>query len=193
MALKGRVTMPPTSSGAMPELVIAPDDPCSEDVRALLGAHLAFSRRVTPPGHVHALDVDGLLEPAVTFFSARRDGLLLGVGAIKRLSPDHAELKSMHTSETARRQGVASALVAHLLAFAATSNYARVSIETGTMDAFAPARSLYAKFGFVPCEPFASYTANPHSTCMTISLGPHTAQAAQAAQAAQTGSQAGPS
>jgi putative acetyltransferase len=160
----------------MPELVIAPDDPRSEDVRALLATHLAFSRRVTPPGHVHALGTDGLLEPAVTFFSARRDGVLLGVGAIKRLGPDHAELKSMHTSEAARRQGVASAMVAHLLAFAAASNYGRVSLETGTMDAFAPARSLYAKFGFVACEPFANYTANPYSTCMTISLGPPRAQ-----------------
>jgi putative acetyltransferase len=155
----------------MPELDIAPDDPRSEDVRALLEAHLAFARQTSPPEHVHALDMEGLLEPAVVFFGARRNGVLLGVGAIKQLSPDHAELKSMHTSEAARRQGVASAIVAHLLAFAAGSNYERVSLETGTMDAFAPARSLYTKFGFAPCEPFASYTANPYSTCMTINLG----------------------
>jgi putative acetyltransferase len=160
----------------MPELVIAPDDPRSDDVRALLGAHLAFSRRVTPPGHVHALDLEGLLGTAVTFFSARCNGELLGVGALKRLGPDHAELKSMHTSERARRQGVASAMVGALLAFAANSGYARVSLETGTMDAFAPARLLYGKFGFVTCEPFANYTANPYSTCMTINLKPQEAR-----------------
>jgi putative acetyltransferase len=139
-----------------------------------LETHLAFSRRVTPPGHVHALDVGGLLEPAVTFFSARQGGVLLGVGAIKRLDASHAELKSMHTTEPSRRRGVASAIVAHLLAFAAASNYVRVSLETGTMDAFAPARSLYAKFGFVECKPFNGYSANPYSICMTVSLGPET-------------------
>jgi putative acetyltransferase len=157
-------------SGAPGELVVAPDDPRSSDVRALLETHLEFARTLSPPEHVHALDVEGLVEPAVTFFSARRDGILLGVGALKRLDASHAELKSMHTSELARRQGVASAIVAHLLAFAAASNYARVSLETGTMSAFEPARSLYAKLGFVECEPFAAYTTNPYSTCMTISL-----------------------
>ncbi len=100
--------------------------------------------------------------------------MLLGVGAIKRLDPSNAELKSMHTTEPSRRQGVASAIVAHLLAFAAASNYVRVSLETGTMDAFAAARSLYAKFGFVECKPFNGYSANPYSTCMTVSLGPET-------------------
>ena len=160
----------PVPAAVMPELVIAPDDPRSSDVIVLLQAHLEFARATSPLEHVHALDVDGLLEPGVTFFSARRDGVLLGVGALKRLDRSHAELKSMHTSEAARRQGVASAMAAHLLSFAATSNYERVSLETGTMSAFAPARSLYAKLGFVECEPFNGYTANPYSTCMTISL-----------------------
>ena len=152
------------------ELVIAIDDPRAEDVRALLDTHLAFSRDVTPPGHVHALDIDGLLDPAVTFFSARRGGVLLGVGALKRLDESHAELKSMHTSEAARGQGVGRAMVDHLLAVAADRRYLRVSLETGTVDAFVPARSLYAKVGFTPCEPFGEYTVNPHSTCMTINV-----------------------
>src|SRR6266446_2354240 len=73
------------------EVVIAVDDPRVDDVRALLEAHLAFSRAVTPPGHVHALEIDGLLDPAVTFFSARRDGVLVGIGALKRLDDSHAE------------------------------------------------------------------------------------------------------
>src|SRR5213076_959835 len=137
-------------------LVIAVDDPRVEDVRALLEVHLAFSRAVTPPGHVHALGIDGLLDPAVTFFSARRDGVLVGIGALKRLDDSHAEVKSMHTIEAARGQGVGRAMVDHLLMVAAARNYQRVSLETGTMDAFAPARSLYTKVGFIPVSPSGS-------------------------------------
>jgi putative acetyltransferase len=152
------------------DLVIAVDDPRAEDVRTLLGTHLAFSQEVSPPGHVHALDVGGLLDPAVTFFSARRDGVLLAVGALKRLDESHAELKSMHTSEAVRGQGVGRAMVDHLLVVAADRRYQRVSLETGTADAFLPARALYAKVGFKPCEPYGGYTVNPHSTCMTINI-----------------------
>jgi putative acetyltransferase len=150
--------------------VIAADDPRSEDVRSLLERHLAFAHEVTPVGHVHALDVDRLVDPSVTFFSARRAGVLVGVGALRRLDDSHAELKSMHTMEAARGQGVGTAMVARILEFAARSNYERVSLETGTMEAFAPARSLYARAGFVPCEPFGDYTTNPHSTCMTFKI-----------------------
>jgi putative acetyltransferase len=96
--------------------------------------------------------------------------VLLGVGALKRLDEAHAELKSMHTSEAARSQGVGRAMVDHLLAVAADGRYQRVSLETGTMDAFAPARSLYTKVGFRPCAPFGEYTVNPYSACMTIDL-----------------------
>ena len=152
------------------ELLIAIDDPRVEDVRALLETHLAFAREVTPPGHVHALDIDGLVDPAVTFFSARGDGVLVGIGALKRLDGSHAELKSMHTAQAARGQGVGRAMVDHLLAVAAARGFQRVSLETGTMGAFAPARSLYATVGFTPCEPFGEYTANPNSACMTIDL-----------------------
>ena len=132
------------------ELVIATDDPTADDVRALLAVHLRFADEVTPAGHLHALDVDGQLDPAVTFFSARRDGRLLGVGALKRLDGTHGELKSMHTSAAARGQGVGRAMVDHLVAVA---------------------RALYERAGFVPCPPFGSYTRNPHSTCMTLALG----------------------
>jgi putative acetyltransferase len=152
------------------DCVIGVDDPRADDVRALLERHLAFSREVTPFGHVHALDTDGLLDPAVTFFSARRDGVLLGVGALRQLDESHAELKSMHTKETVRGQGIGRAMVEHLLGVAAERGYQRVSLETGTMDGFAPARSLYEKAGFVPCPPFANYTDNPHSACMTIAV-----------------------
>ncbi len=152
------------------DLVFAIDDPRADDVRALLIKHLEFARSVTPLCHVHALDVEGLLDPAVTFFSVRRGGVLLGVGALKQLDASHAELKSMHVSETARGQGVGRAMVDHLLVVAADQGYRRVSLETGTMDAFAPARGLYEKVGFVQCEPFGEYSANTDSTCMTINI-----------------------
>jgi putative acetyltransferase len=149
---------------------ISPEDPRVEDVRVLLERHLAFSHEVTPPGHVHALDVDGLVDPAVAFFAARQEGLLLGIGALRRLDATHAEVKSMHTAEAARGQGVGRAIVEHLLTVATMGEYRRVSLETGTMEAFSPARALYTSVGFVPCEPFGDYTSNPNSTCMTIVL-----------------------
>jgi putative acetyltransferase len=139
-------------------------------VYALLEQHLAFAAASTPTEHIHALDLDGLLDPAITFFSVREDGELLGVGALKRLDRDHAELKSMHTAAAARRRGVARALVEHLLAVAAARGFSRVSLETGTGDAFAPAQALYATAGFVPCEPFADYRASPDNTFMTLPL-----------------------
>jgi putative acetyltransferase len=151
-------------------LVIAVDDPRVDDVRGLLERHLALSRAASPPEHVHALDLDGLLDPAVTFFSARSDGVLVGMVALKRLDDTHAELKTMHTSEAARRRGVGRAMLDHLLAVAAERNFRRVSLETGTMDEFTAARRLYAKAGFVACPPFDKYTVNPYSTCMTLSL-----------------------
>ena len=97
----------------------------------------------------------------------------MGVGAIRRLDETHAELKSMHTRAEARGQGVGQAVLAHLLQVAETRGYQRVSLETGTMDAFAAARSLYRKAGFRPCAPFGPYTVNPYSICdLTLTLDP---------------------
>jgi putative acetyltransferase len=152
------------------DFVIEVDSPIAPDVTKLLETHLAFSHAVTPPGHVYALDVDGLLGPTVTLFAARHDGILLGVGALKELEPSHGELKSMHTAEAFRHQGVGRAMVEHLLTTAADRGYERVSLETGTMTAFTPARTLYETVGFVPCEPFGEYTANPDSICMSLVL-----------------------
>ncbi|MBV8395719.1 MAG: GNAT family N-acetyltransferase [Actinobacteria bacterium] len=146
------------------------EDPRTPDVLALLARHLEFCNTHSPPEDVHALDVEGLLDPAVTFFALRRDGALAGVGALKELDARHAEIKSMHTAEAARGTGVGSALVAHLLATARARGYARVSLETGSMDAFAPARSLYAKAGFETCGPFGDYRASPNSDFMTLEL-----------------------
>jgi putative acetyltransferase len=135
-------------------IAVAVDDPTAPDVRSLLETHLAFAREVTPPGHVHAMAVDALVAPSVTFFGARRDGVLVGVAALRRLDDSHAELKSMHTAESARGQGVGRAILDHVLTVASERGYGRLSLETGTMDAFVPARTLYASSGFVPCPPF---------------------------------------
>jgi len=152
-------------------LAIGIDDPRADDVLALLERHLAFANEHTPPEHVHALDLEGLLDPAVTFFSARRDRQLVAIGALKRLDETHGELKSMHTIEAARGQGIARAMVDHLVGVARQRGYRRVSLETGTPDAFAPARSLYAGCGFTPCGPFADYPESPTSAFMTLALG----------------------
>ena len=154
----------------MAEGEISVDDPRAEDARELLRRHLVFANTHTPPQDVHALDIDGLLDPAVTFFSFRLGGELLGVGALKRLDGHHAELKSMHTAEAARGRGIGRAMVDHLIGVARDRGFRQVSLETGSMPAFAPARSLYAKAGFRPCGPFGSYRPSPSSTFMTLPL-----------------------
>lgn len=150
--------------------MIAIDDPRAADVRALLERHLAYARATTAPDEVYALEVDALADPAVTFFSYREGGELLGVGALKRLDDGHAEIKSMHTAEAARGRGVGRAMVEHLLGVARERGYRRISLETGTGPAFAAARSLYAGVGFVPCPPFGDYRPSPNSACMTLAL-----------------------
>jgi putative acetyltransferase len=149
---------------------ISADDPRAADVRALLAVHLTFARAQTPPEDAHAIDVDGLLDPAVAFFSYRAAGALLAVGALKQLDPHHAEIKSMHTVQAARRRGVGRAMLEHLIAVARERAYHRVSLETGSMAAFAPARSLYARAGFEVCEPFGEYRESPNSIYMTLGL-----------------------
>ena len=154
----------------MPEGEISIDDPRAGDVHELLERHLGFARSHTPPEDVHALEVDGLLDPAVTLFSFRVNGELLGVGALKRLDERHAELKSMHTAQAARGRGIGRAMVEHLIGVARDRGFRRVSIETGSMPAFAPARSLYASAGFRPCGPFGDYRLSRSSVFMTLSL-----------------------
>lgn len=155
----------------MPEDGIAIDDPRAENVRALLERHLAFANATTPPEEVHALDIEALLDPAVTFFSLRREGELVGVAALKALDGGHVELKSMHTAQAARRGGVARALVDHLVAVARERGASRVSLETGAGPAFASARTLYAGAGFRPCGAFGEYAPSPNSAYMTLELG----------------------
>jgi putative acetyltransferase len=149
---------------------ISVDDPTRPDVQALLLRHREFALGQTPPEHSFALDVDGLLDPAITLVSFRADGGLLGIGAIKRLAPSHAEIKSMHTAEAARGRGIGRAILSHLLAVARSEGLRRVSLETGTTSGFAPARALYGSAGFVPCGPFGDYRPSQDNCFMTIEL-----------------------
>ena len=160
--------MPPAS--LRPVGRIALDDPWAADVQALLRRHLAFANANSAPEDVHALEVEALADPAVSLYGYRAGGELLGVAALKRLDDGHAEIKSMHTAEAARGQGVGRALVDHLLAIARERGFGRVSLETGAGPAFVPARSLYASAGFTACGPFGDYAPSPNSAFLTIAL-----------------------
>lgn len=154
----------------MADTEIAVADPRSEDVRRLLDQHLAFAHAQVPPENRHALDIDGLTDPSVTLYGLRVDGELLAVGALKKLDREHAELKSMHTADAARRRGLGRAILDHLLRVARDRGFRRVSIETGSTNAFEPARSLYASAGFAVCEPFGAYRRSRYNTFMTLDL-----------------------
>lgn len=149
---------------------VSKDDPQRPDVVALLEGHLEFAHTHSPPEDVHALDVEGLVGNGLSFYSIRDKGELLGVGALNYLDDTHAEIKSMHTVPAARGRGVGRAMVEHLVSVARENGCERVSLETGTMEAFAPARGLYESFGFEECEPFGSYFHSPNSVCMTLVL-----------------------
>jgi putative acetyltransferase len=150
--------------------VVEEADPGSPAALALIERHLAFARATSPPEDVHALDVAELRDPDVTFFAIRDGDELVGMGALKQLDAGHGEIKSMHTAAGVRGRGAGRAMLDHLLAVARARGYGRLSLETGTMAAFAPARALYAAAGFVVCAPFADYPESPNSVHMTLEL-----------------------
>jgi putative acetyltransferase len=154
----------------MDELVISIDDPSSPDVIELLDSHLAFAQEWSSPEEVNVLDPARLSSDTISFFSARMCGRLLAVGALCNLNAMHAEIKSMHTVEEARGQGVGRALLNHMVTTARGRGYARVSLETGRGGAFKPARSLYRRSGFEICPPFGDYRISADSVCMTLDL-----------------------
>ena len=146
------------------------DDLRHPSVRALIGAHLADMHAGSPPESVHALGLAALADPAVTVWSAWDGADAVGIGALKRLDAQNAELKSMRVADRARGTGVGRAMLRHLMAEARTMGIAHVWLETGSAVSFLPARTLYASEGFVPCGPFGDYTDDPLSVYMTRAL-----------------------
>jgi putative acetyltransferase len=155
---------------ALSALRIRRDDLTGPEIRALLEEHLANMRRISPPESVHALDLDGLRRPEITFWTAWVGDALVGCGALKELSPQHGEVKSMRTASASRRTGVGRAVLETILAEARARGYTRLSLETGSQAAFEPARQLYARAGFEFCAPFADYDDDPNSVFMTLPL-----------------------
>jgi len=140
------------------------------EIAALLEDHLHSMTLHSPPESIHALDLDKLRKPEITFWTLWDQGELLGCGAIKELDPEHAELKSMKTDTKHLRKGVAEKLLVHILEEARGRGYKRISLETGSMDAFAPAWKLYEKHGFTECGPFGDYALDPYSMFMERGL-----------------------
>lgn len=161
-----------TSMIYMDELAIhfRVDDLCGSEITELLEEHLRCMARVSPPESRHALDLDGLRRPDVTFWSLWHGAELAGCGALKELDQQHAEIKSMRTAYAYQRQGVASRMLRHLMDEARRRRYRRLSLETGSMAYFEPARRLYASFGFDYCRPFGEYREDPNSVFMTRTL-----------------------
>ncbi|GLW20070.1 GNAT family N-acetyltransferase [Microbispora triticiradicis] len=149
---------------------IVEDDLSGPEIAEFLEEHLREMRSITPPESKHALDLDGLRRPEVTFWSVMDGGTVVGCGAIKRLDDSHAELKSMRTAAARKRAGIASLLLRHILAEARRMGFTRLSLETGAEEHFLPARKLYEKFGFTYCEPFGDYRPDPLSVFMTRQL-----------------------
>jgi putative acetyltransferase len=149
---------------------ITPGDLDDPRVVDLLRTHLTSARAQTARGSAHALDLNGLRSPNISVWTIWDNGTLLAIGALRRLSPDHGEVKSMHTAESARRRGAGSAMLRHIIASARKEGMSRLSLETGSWEYFRPARALYARHGFVECPPFASYVPDPNSVFMALDL-----------------------
>lgn len=146
------------------------DDLSGPEVAALIAEHLEGMHADSPPESVHALGMEGLKQPNITFWCAWEHGELLGCGALKELDAGHAELKSMRTAKLHLRKGVARKILEHILQEAKGRGYTRISLETGSPESFIPARKLYENFGFSYCGPFGDYELDPFSVFMTKEL-----------------------
>lgn len=146
------------------------DDLKGVEIIELLREHLRCMERISPPESRHALNLEGLRKPDITFWSIWDGDDLAGCGALKELDAGHGEIKSMRTAYAFQRRGVAAEMLRHLIAEASRRGYRRLSLETGAMDYFDPARKLYASFGFTRCGPFGSYREDPNSVFMTMKL-----------------------
>ena len=139
-------------------------------VQKLLAHHFTSARAETALGSAHALDLSGLKSPDIHFWSAWDGEAVIGIGALKRLSESHGEIKSMHTEQAYIQKGVGAAMLRHIIAEARKMGLLRLSLETGSWPYFVPARELYSRHGFVECPPFGSYLADPNSVFMTLEL-----------------------
>lgn len=146
------------------------DDLRGPEIAALLEEHLADMHATSPRESVHALDLNGLRQPSITFWSLWQGERLAGCVALKALDAEHGEIKSMRTARVLHGQGVGRRLLEHLIAAARGRGYTRLSLETGSMDFFIPARTLYARYGFGECGPFGGYKPDPNSVFMTRTL-----------------------
>jgi putative acetyltransferase len=149
---------------------IVVDDLTGQEIAEFLEDHVRQLRAISPPESKHALDLDGLRRPEITFWTALDSDTIVGCGALKRLDATHAEVKSMRTAPARTRGGVASSLLGHIIDEATRMGFRRLSLETGSAEFFRPARRLYEKFGFAYCEPFAGYRPDPNSAFMTRAL-----------------------
>lgn len=149
---------------------IRPDDLSGAPTRALLALHLLGMQAHSPPGHVHALDLSGLTAPGVSVYSAWIDGDIAGIGALKRLDASSGEIKSMRTHPDHLRKGVAAAILEHLIGEARAAGLTRLSLETGSGDAFEPALALYRRRGFVNGPAFGGYQASAFNQFLHLDL-----------------------
>lgn len=154
----------------VPSIRFERDDLSRDVVVELVELHIRAAIENSPWGSVFALDPAGLRDPAITLWTAWEDDALIGMGALKRLDSTHGELKSMRVAPAHLRRGIGRAILAHLVSEARAAGYRRVSLETGSNDAFAAARAMYARAGFVPCGPFADYTDTAFSRYFTLDL-----------------------
>ena len=146
------------------------DDLTGLEVTKLIGEHLHSMTLNSPPESIHALNLKQLQRPEITFWSAWEGNELVGCGALKEIDCQHGEIKSMRTSSLHLRKGVAKRILQHLIEEGKRRGYRQLSLETGSMDSFAPARRLYASFGFKYCNPFADYVEDPNSVFMKKEL-----------------------
>jgi putative acetyltransferase len=142
----------------------------SPDVLDLLALHVQSMNAASPPEFCHVLPSAGLRDPAITFWSVREDGVLLGFGALKQIEPGHGEIKSMRTATDALGRGVGGAMLAHIVQVARTRGYSQVSLETGSTLEFAAALHLYERDGFRPCAPFGDYPESSFTRFLSRTL-----------------------
>ncbi len=149
---------------------IAAESPLGTDLSLLMARHTADMHADTPPESIHMMDASQLATPHIVFFVMRDVGVPVGMGAFKRITDDHAEIKSMHVLTEVRGRGLSKRLLTHLQDEARAAGFRRLSLETGVQPTFIAARNLYTRAGFVECPPFDGYHADPNSVFMTLVL-----------------------